>query len=177
MSYEEDFSTQPDQASSSSWFSRPHGNRQRPQGLETPPRPRPQGLDREGRRQVSRRPCDRSSSCALFSLSRDHRLHYRWEFRRFFNQSEVFRLSACTVFRVQNERGHFRLGITLKARGSSVERNRVKRAVRENFRKLGPRLGSFDYNVVIPGSRRMAFPYPQRLALAIRDELGKAVLP
>ena len=87
----------------------------------------------------------------------------------------MFRLSECTVFRVPNDLGHFRLGITLKARGSSVERNKVKRQIREGFRTHAEILGSFDYNVVISGSKKMAHPYPRKLGACLRQELANAV--
>lgn len=107
------------------------------------------------------------------SLTPEKRLHHRWEYRRFFDQSEVFRLSECTVFRIKNETGHFRLGITLKARGRSVDRNRVKRRIREAFRRSGLMLGSFDYNVVVPVTKKMVFPYPQRLGKCLENELQR----
>ncbi len=74
-----------------------------------------------------------------------------------------------------NELGHFRLGITLKARGSSVERNQVKRRIRESFRTQAAILGSFDYNVVVPGSKKMAHPYPRKLGACLRRELAHAL--
>ena len=104
-------------------------------------------------------------------FSPEKRLHYPWEYRKFFGTSEVFRASECTIFRIPNARGHFRLGVTLKARGNSVERNRTKRRIREAFRHLEPQsLGSFDYNVVVPGNRRMDHIYVRRLAKCLREE-------
>lgn len=105
-------------------------------------------------------------------LSYSRRLHYRGEFRRFFDQSQVFRLQECTVFRIENGLSHFRVGITLKAKGSSVERNAVKRQIREFFRTHASSLGSYDYNVVVPQSKLMQWPYPQKL----RDCLNLAFL-
>ncbi|MCM2324176.1 MAG: ribonuclease P protein component [Oligoflexia bacterium] len=87
----------------------------------------------------------------------------------------MFRLRECVIFRVKNDVGHFRLGITLKSRGSSLERNRTKRRIREAMRSLAAELGSYDYNVVVPGSRKMAFPYPQRLAECLRRDLKNAL--
>lgn len=100
-------------------------------------------------------------------LTARHRLHNRGDFLRFFEKSEVFRLSECVVYRIKNTVGHFRLGITLKARGSSVERNKVKRQIREMFRKLGKQLGDYDYNVVIPSTKKIGYPFPQRLQGAL----------
>jgi ribonuclease P protein component len=104
-----------------------------------------------------------------------HRLHYPWEFRRFFGQSEVFRTSECVVFRIPNDLGHYRMGVSLKARGRAIDRNRVKRTIREFFRRNSGLLGSFDYNVVIPASRRMAFPFHRRLRAALSSELLNAI--
>ena len=109
------------------------------------------------------------------SLGKERRLHYPWEYRRFFQQNQVFRLSECTVFRIPNDLGHFRLGITLKARGTSVQRNRVKRQIRESFRNAQNELGSFDYNVVIPASKKFFYPYPQKLGACLRKELVDAI--
>lgn len=117
----------------------------------------------------------RVSSGSDLRLSYERRLHRRWQFKRFFGQSQVFRLSECIIFRVPNEAGHFRLGITLKARGSSVERNRVKRQIRESFRILAPILGDFDYNVVVPSTKKLEFPYHRKLGAALRKELPHAL--
>ncbi len=112
---------------------------------------------------------------AAHDLSYKKRLHHSWEYRNFFNQSEVFRLSECTVFRIPNSVGHFRLGITLKARGSSLERNRVKRQIREAFRTQQASLGNYDYNIVIPGHKKMSYPYPEKLGLCLRERLTDAI--
>lgn len=81
------------------------------------------------------------------------------------------------VFRISNPLGHFRLGITFKARGSSVERNKVKRRVRESFRTRAERLGDFDYNVVIPGSKKISFPFDRKLHACLETELDNALDP
>jgi ribonuclease P protein component len=112
---------------------------------------------------------------AAHDLSYKKRIHHSWEFRNFFNQSQVIKLSECTVFRIPNSFGHFRLGITLKARGSSVERNRVKRQIREAFRTQQASLGAYDYNIVIPGHKKMSHPYPEKLGLCLRERLLNAI--
>ncbi len=111
----------------------------------------------------------------LFSLGFERRLHFRWEFLKFFDRSDVLRLSECTLFRIPNDTGHFRLGITLKARGSSLERNRLKRQIRESFRNLAPLLGSFDYNVVVPATKKIAFPFHRKMGSCLRKELPDAL--
>ncbi len=84
-------------------------------------------------------------------------------------------MRECTIFRIPNELGHFRLGITLKARGTSVQRNKVKRQIRESFRIQREILGSFDYNVVVPASKRLAHPYADKLGDCIRTTLAHAL--
>lgn len=76
---------------------------------------------------------------------------------------------------MKNDVGYFRLGITLKARGSSLDRNRVKRQIRESIRHLGQDLGNYDYNVVIPGVKKLGWPYPQKLAQSLRKDLPHAL--
>ena len=80
------------------------------------------------------------------------------------------RLKECAVFRIPNEIGHFRVGITIKAKANSVERNRVKRAIREAFRVIRERLGSYDYNIVISGSRKLDFEFARRLRRSLGEE-------
>jgi len=101
---------------------------------------------------------------APLALGYFRRLHQRREFLRFFEGSEVRRLSRCTVFRVPNASGHFRLGVTFKARMNSVERNALRRRIREAVRKQAPTLGSFDYNVVVREIRRPAKQFARELA-------------
>ena len=106
-----------------------------------------------------------------FSLGYPKRLHERHQFVRFFENSFVTRLNRCTVFRIPNAEGHFRLGITLKIKCSSVERNQLKRTVREGFRKIAPRLGDYDYNVVIRRFDRPMALFCGELAREISERL------
>lgn len=54
-----------------------------------------------------------------------------------------------------NDVGHARLGLSIGARavGGAVARNRVKRVVRESFRRIAPELGAID---VVVGARNGA---------------------
>lgn len=80
------------------------------------------------------------------------------------------RLRECAIFRLPNELGYFRLGVTIKTKCNSVERNRVKRTIREAFRKMKTPLGSYDYNVVISGGRRLDYEYARRLRHTLEEE-------
>lgn len=88
----------------------------------------------------------------------------------------MFRFSECIVYRVKNEIGHFRLGMTIKAKGSSVDRNSTKRQIREIFRNLSHELGSFDYNVVIPASKRIVKNFSRVLRKCLIEGLKKEIL-
>jgi RNase P protein component len=46
----------------------------------------------------------------------------------------------------------------------------VKRALRESFRMLKEKLGSYDYNVVVSGARRIDFEYARRLRNSVLEE-------
>jgi ribonuclease P protein component len=105
------------------------------------------------------------------SLSYSHRLHQRSDFLRFFEGSTVARLKDCIIFRVPNSAGHFRLGLTFKIRCQSVERNALRRRIREAFRRLGPGLGSYDYNVVIRSWNPPMKAFARGLYGSILDEL------
>lgn len=106
----------------------------------------------------------RGVPAAPLALSYFHRLHQRREFLRFFEGSEVHRLVRCAVFRVPNACGHFRLGVTFKTRMNSVERNAIRRRIREAMRRMAPELGAFDYNVVVRELRRPAKRFARELA-------------
>lgn len=50
----------------------------------------------------------------------------------------------------RGDRGAPRLGITVTRKvGNAVRRNRIKRLVREWFRKSGQGLGAWDFNVIV----------------------------
>lgn len=99
-----------------------------------------------------------------------YRLVNRAEFLRFFDEAKVYKLSHCTIFRINNTVGHYRLGITLKAKGSSVERNRVKRTIRASFHSLKGLLGSYDYNVVIPAYKKIDRHYTKGLRVDLVEK-------
>ena len=59
----------------------------------------------------------------------------RREYLQFFTQSAVKRLGSSIIFRIPNEKGEPRVGITVKSRTNSVLRNKIKRQIREVYRK------------------------------------------
>ncbi|MBI3535063.1 MAG: ribonuclease P protein component, partial [Deltaproteobacteria bacterium] len=106
------------------------------------------------------------------SLGYSKRLHHPIEYGNFFGKSEMFKFSECIVYRVKNSCEHFRLGITLKAKGPSVQRNKTKRQIREVFRNFGEKLGNYDYNVVIPSYKKLDKRFPDALRASLLKEIS-----
>lgn len=79
------------------------------------------------------------------------------------------------VFRVQSATSHFRLGITIKAKCNSVERNRIKRTIREAFRLQREDLGAFDYNVVVSTTKKLDYSYARRLRKTLHEEFPNEI--
>ncbi len=82
------------------------------------------------------------------------------DFRRAFERRRSASDSSMVVYGVENGRDHPRLGISIgrKKVRSAVERNRVKRLLREAFVVEGPRLPP-DQDIVVvarPPSRELA---------------------
>jgi ribonuclease P protein component len=122
-----------------------------------------------GSRRVSR--ASKASRLSDERLDYSKRLHHRREFLQFFSGSEVFRFRNVVVFRKKTELGHFRLGVTFKARMSSVERNAIRRRIREAMRQLSPQLGSYDFNVVVQKVERPARVFARTLAAELKSGL------
>lgn len=77
-----------------------------------------------------------SRSERLQSYGREKRLSRSGEFRRVYSSGRKLRLGSATLFVSANTAGHPRLGVTVTRKvGGAVERNRLKRRVREMFRK------------------------------------------
>ncbi len=85
-------------------------------------------------------------------------------------------MKDCVLFRIPNHHGHFRLGITIKAKCNSVERNRIKRQIREVFRHIKDQLGSFDYNVVVSTTKKLDYSYARRLGNTLREEFPNEII-
>ncbi len=73
------------------------------------------------------------------------------DFKAFFDNPVVVRPPSrdWVLFLIPNDLGHFRLGATLKVRDGAVERNQIKRFLRDYFRRHETLLGSYDYNFVV----------------------------
>ncbi len=91
------------------------------------------------------------------SLTRAERLKTKSDFKRAFSSSHRQGVPGLTLFIAENGLQWNRIAITLKRKyGNSVQRNRVKRILREVFRKNKSRL-KLGYDVVLlvyPGNDR-----------------------
>ena len=83
------------------------------------------------------------------SLTRAERLRSKPDFKRAFSSSHRQGVPGLTLFIAENGLQWNRIAITLKRKyGNSVQRNRVKRILREIFRKNKSRL-KLGYDVVL----------------------------
>jgi len=109
------------------------------------------------------------------AFPKKNRVLKRSDFLAFFEGSDVRRFGPCLIFRISNDRGIPRLGLTIKAKKSSVTRNQIKRTIRDVFRKCSDRLGSYDYNIVVNAfGPKSPFKHRQDLCDQVRLQLETA---
>lgn len=74
-----------------------------------------------------------------------------WEFRRAYQNGNKYWNRYFVIYVLHNHFNHLRLGITVSKKvGKSVQRNRVKRLIRESFRQLRTRV-KVGYDIVVVG--------------------------
>jgi ribonuclease P protein component len=97
-------------------------------------------------------------------FSRQYKIVLKSDFEKFKRGAYKVSLEPIVVYRLKNEWGHYRVGVSIVARCSSVMRNKIKRQIRECFRLWGVSLGgSFDYHIVIPRRTEVDFRFPKKL--------------
>lgn len=82
----------------------------------------------------------------MLRLTRAQRLTSKFQFDAVYQNGRRFSNNCFTVLVRLNETGHARLGLSVAARmvGNAVNRNRIKRIVRESFRLHQDRLPALD---------------------------------
>ncbi len=94
-------------------------------------------------------------------FGRNMRLIKQREFDRVFAAGRRLKIKGLTILRMENNLGHPRLGISIgRSFGSAVERNRVKRRLREAFRLMQHDLSAYDLICV---------PYSRAAELSVRE--------
>ena len=79
------------------------------------------------------------------------KLKKRWEFQRAYQKGSKYWNRYFVIYVFHTHFNSLRLGITVSKKvGKSVQRNRVKRLIRESFRQLRPRIKT-EYDIVVVG--------------------------
>jgi len=109
-------------------------------------------------------------------LPREARLRRAGDFAALRHASGRFGGRCFSVRYRSNELGHARLGLAISKRVSkrAVERNRIKRLIRESFRRMCPLLPAVDLMVM---GREQAAGRPGPELLAEIDALWQKLLP
>ena len=79
------------------------------------------------------------------------KLKKRWEYQRAYQKGSKYWNRYFVIYVLHTHFDKLRLGITVSKKvGKSVQRNRVKRLIRESFRQLRPRIKT-EYDIVVVG--------------------------
>ncbi|MCH2134346.1 MAG: ribonuclease P protein component [Phycisphaerales bacterium] len=107
-----------------------------------------------------------------FGFDRSRRLRHRTEFDLVYADGRVVRRGPVRIHGLANGLDHHRLGLSVPRRaGNAVRRNRMKRLLREAFRRMqddGPR----GYDLVItlgPHEPHLLAEYQKLLARAVQE--------
>lgn len=90
-------------------------------------------------------------SVGNFSFTYRERLHQARQFRRVFDRARRSSSTMFTLLSRQNTMGYPRLGMVVAKRNArrAVDRNTVKRMIRESFRSSKAGLAASDYVVIL----------------------------
>lgn len=145
-------SAQQTEACPHAWLSCPHGNQGRPPRAQAPTREGPCQADPVTctGRQASRRRGKPLDSRRSHRFSKDDRLRDSASYSRVFNGAQRSRDRLFTVLCRSNGATDARLGLAVSKKHAkkAVERNRIKRVVRESFRENKSRLAGLDVVVI-----------------------------
>jgi len=91
------------------------------------------------------------------NLKKTFRLRKASDFVRLAKQAEVFKGRGFLIRYLDNWQGHARLGVAVSKRTvkHAVVRNRIKRIIRETFRKHCLALPSKDYMIIYKGTQNL----------------------
>lgn len=104
------------------------------------------------------------------------KLKKRWEFQRAYQKGSKYWNRYFVIYVFYTHVDTLRLGITVSKKvGKSVQRNRVKRLVREAFRHLRPRLKT-QHDIVVVGRSPACRLTCQETEASLFDLFRKAAL-
>ncbi|PKN26628.1 MAG: ribonuclease P protein component [Deltaproteobacteria bacterium HGW-Deltaproteobacteria-22] len=87
---------------------------------------------------------------SVCSFPKSVRLLSRTDFLAVQNSRHRVVTSRVVLFLLKNELGHFRVGFTVSRKfGCAVQRNRIRRRLREALRRSMPQLAAFPVDVVV----------------------------
>jgi ribonuclease P protein component len=165
---EANISTEQSSSSQDAWLSRPYGYEEWPAGAQAPPR--------EGAQAPDTVALLRKLPGAL--LTRQTHLRSSAEFRRVYAGGVRFNGRLMTAFALPNGLEHHRFGITAsrKAVGNAVERNRVKRLLREMFRLSDDALEALEtkYDWVLNAKQALLYVKLQASVADFQTIVGQA---
>ena len=95
------------------------------------------------------------------TLSKRERIRKRSDFWKIFKSAEKKDAQICKIYYVENERKETRLAVVVSRRiGNAVERNRIKRKIREIYRKKKDLFSGRDW-IIIPKNAIKCLDYWQ----------------
>ena len=106
------------------------------------------------------------------SFPKAFRLRKNWEFQNAWKMGCKIHTPHFILLVLKNQRCHSRLGLTISRKvGNSVQRNRLKRQIREIFRKEQAfRRAGFDISVV--AKRHAATTFKENISSEIKNALA-----
>lgn len=102
------------------------------------------------------------------------KLKKSWEFQRSYTKGRKYWDNYFVIYVCRTQLLQTRLGITVSKKvGKSVQRNRMKRLIREAFRELKPRLLP-KYDIVVVGRKAACHLSAQRVEVSLRKLFNRA---
>lgn len=109
------------------------------------------------------------------SLPVAERLRKTWQFQRVYRQGKRLRGSCFTIISAPNDEGRNRLGISVYGFKSAVARNRVKRIIREFYRRNKELVASCLPAVIPVASSDIVFTVRRQFGLETSAQMADEV--
>lgn len=103
------------------------------------------------------------------SFTKEERIRSKKDYLGFFKKPKVFKCPEFYLYQVKSRSDKARLGITIKPKASSINRNKIKRMIREHFRLNMKAQGTFDYNFVILKDIKVNAQYISALSKRLKN--------